>query len=59
MREDDDELYLQMVKNENQFTKELLDGIDNTDSIIQGLSSIRNTTKDPTKDDKIRFTGEE
>ena len=59
LREDDDELYLQMVKNENQFTKELLDGIDNTDSIIQGLSSIRNTTKDPTKDDKIRFTGEE
>lgn len=59
LREDDDELYLQMVKNENKFTKEVLNGIDNTDSVIQGLSSIRNTTKDPTKDDKIRFTGEE
>ena len=59
LREDDDELYLQMVKNEKQFTKEFLDGIDHTDSVIQGLSSIRNTSKDPAKDEKIRFTGEE
>lgn len=59
LREDDDELYLQMVKNEKQFTKELLDGIDHTDGVIQGLSSIRNTSKDPAKDEKIRFTGEE
>lgn len=59
LREDDDELYLQMVKNENKFTKEVLNGIDNTDSVIQGLSSVRNTSKNPTKDDKIRFTGKE
>ena len=48
-----------MVKNEKQFTKEFLDGIDHTESVMQGLSSIRNTSKDPAKDEKIRFTGEE
>ena len=59
LREDDDELYLQMTKKENRFTKEILEGIDKTDNVIQGLSSVRNTTKDPDKDDKIRFTGKE
>lgn len=59
LREDDDALYLQMKKNENRFTEEILEGIDKTGNVIQGLSSVRNTTKDPDKDDKIRFTGEE
>lgn len=59
LREDDDELYLQMTKKENRFTKEILEGIDKTDNVIQGLSSVRNTTKDLDKDDKIRFTGKE